>query len=40
MDKFDIHKQIDYCKLIFWIVSIFVCIWLWLKVFIALIKFF
>ena len=39
-DNFDIYKQIDWLKVIGHIIILGLCLWLWFKVFVALIKFF
>ena len=39
-NNFDIYKQIDWLKVIGHIIILGLCLWLWFKVFVALIKFF
>ena len=39
-DNFDIYKQIDWLKVIGHIIILGLCLWLWFKVFVTIIKFF
>ena len=39
-DNFDIYKQIDWLKVIGHLIILGLCLWLWFKIFIAIVKFF
>ena len=39
-NNFDIYKQIDWLKVIGYIIMLGLCFWLWFKVIVVIIKFF